>query len=120
MTVLSLMGRLHAGKGNRELKDGAAAFVGPGRDAAAMRLDDGSANRETDTHSVRLAGYERLKQMLGDLGIDSGTGIDHREQCDVVASRHRDGEVAPARRFHRLDRVADEIERDLLYLHLVD
>src|SRR5579871_5903136 len=119
MMVLSFMGRLHVGKRNRELKDGAAAAVGTGRDTAAMRLYDGSANRETDAHSVGLAGDERLKQVLCDLGTDTSAGIHDREQCNVVASHHRDGEVAPARCFHRLHRVPDQIVRDLLDLNLV-
>src|SRR6516225_9127087 len=107
MTVLTLMACLHGRERHREFEDGAAALIGTGRDVATMRFDDGSADRKTYAHSVRLAGYEGLKQMRRDLRADTGAGIRHREERGPTAPRHCDREVAVVCGFHRLDSVPD-------------
>ena len=71
-------------------------------------------------HSQWLCGDERLKELRSDLRRDARSAIGHRyfdksrlrSRCRSTSSR-RSGLI------HRFDRVPDQIEQDLLDLHLV-
>src|SRR5664280_2738956 len=103
-----------------EMEYCSASGIGLHPDSSVMRLDDGARNRQTDAHALTLGRYERLEQLLGDLGRNSRTAVGYADP-DQTAVRRRDGddELARLRRFHRTHRLADQIEQDLLDLHAV-
>src|SRR5579872_1941111 len=87
---------------------------------AAMRLNNGSADREADSHAIRLAGDEWLKQMISDLRTDARPRVRHCEKRKLAVALGVNREFATARRFHRLNGVSNQVKRDLLNLDLVD
>src|SRR5215469_9618251 len=103
-----------------EAKDGAAPWIWPWRDRAAMRFDDGARNRQTDSHALAFGGDEWLKQLIGNLRCDSRAGIRDTDFDHVTGGEGgRNHEFAYRGGLHRVDRVADKIKQDLLNLHLV-
>src|SRR5262245_46933203 len=114
MTVLSFIVRLWFRERQCEFEHRSRALVGTRGDAAAMRLDDGPADRKTDAHSVRLAGYEGLKQLLRNLRCDAGAGVGDEKERIVLLLGDADRQLPPAGGFHRLDGIPDEVQRDLL------
>src|ERR1700690_1990371 len=98
-----------------EMEYCSAGGIGFHPDSSIMRLDDGARNRQADAHAVTLGRDERLKQLPGAVGRDSSTAVGHADP-DQAAVRSGDGddEVARLRRFHRIHRIADQIEQDLL------
>src|SRR5580692_531464 len=104
----------------REREYRAAAGIGPRHDRAAVRLDDGARDRQTDAHALSLGRDERLKQLRADLGRDSRPGIGNADFDHIFAHRQSgDDQFAPFDVFHRIDGVAHQIEQNLLDLHLV-
>src|ERR1017187_10704028 len=103
-----------------EMKYCSAGRIGFHPDSSVMRLDDGARNRQADAHALTLGRDERLKQLLGDLGCYPRAAVGYAD-FDQAVARRRDGddEVAPLRSFHRIHRVTDQIEHDLLDLHAV-
>ncbi len=83
-----------------------------------MGLDDGPADGQADAHAVRLRGHEGLEELLGDLWGDAGSGIRHAHLDQALGGERPrgDGQVAPGDILHGLDRVADQVEQDLLHL----
>src|SRR5215217_7425660 len=104
----------------REAEDGPAAFVRPGPDSPAMRLDDGPRDGQADPHAGALRGDEGLKELPGDFGADAGPGVGDADQRHAaLGGRDAHHKVAPFAPGHRIDRVADEVQDDLLHLDLV-
>src|SRR5437868_239242 len=104
-----------------EAEDRAAARPGIDPDPAAMRLDDGPADRQAQSHALALGGDERLEELRGDLGSKPGSGIGDAHFDRLLAACHGgDLELATLRGFdHGLDGVADQVDQDLLDLDAV-
>src|SRR5262245_50245283 len=66
-------------RAQRKPEDRAAARVWLRPDAAAVRFDDGPANREADTHTFALAGHEWLKQLLRDVRRNAAAGVGYAD-----------------------------------------
>src|SRR5215475_16116029 len=120
-TWLDGMNRLLAGPAQGEAEDGAAARAVLDPDPAAMRLDDGAADREPESHALALGGDEGLEQVRGHLGRQSRPGIGDADLRHVVGRRDG-GDLEPAlacRLDHDLDGVANEVDQHLLDLDAV-
>src|SRR5262252_9895574 len=105
----------------REPKDRSAGGIGLHRDLAAVGLDNGAADRQADTHAVALVGDEGLEELRDQFLRDPGPGVGHAD-CDhfVVADCGGNDELASLRRLHGFDGVAQQVQQNLLNLHLVD
>src|SRR4029077_8605996 len=104
-----------------EAKHRAASLIRLDDDLSAMVFDDGARNRQPDAHSQSLGRDEGLEQLGGNLRRDAEAAVGDADFEQVaIACAARDQQLAPRRLLHRLDRVADEVEQDLLDLHLVD
>src|SRR5262249_25298037 len=104
----------------REAEDRPAGGVGLRVDMAAVGLDDGAGDRQTDPHALTPVGHARLEQLRHHRRRDPRAGVgDADGDHAVLAGSRRNDELAWLRVFHRLDRVAQQIEQDLLDLHLV-
>src|SRR5438132_92256 len=97
-----------------EAEDRAAARPGIDPDPAAMRLDDGPADRQAQLHALALGGDERLEELRGDLGSKPGPCIGDAHFDRLVAVCHGgDLELAAVRAFnHDLDGIADQVVQD--------
>src|SRR5438270_7442924 len=90
-------------------------------DAAAVSLDDRPADGQSDTHAVLLRCDERLEQLFGDRFADSRAGV-----FDAHAHQIRrlpigpDGQASDWSIHHRVDRVADQVDENLLNLDPYD
>src|SRR5437763_6614827 len=83
-------------------------------DSAAMRLDDGPADRQADTHAGLLGRDERLEQLRRHGLADSRASVPDADRDEALRLRGaRDGQRAHRAIDHRLDRVADEIQQHL-------
>src|SRR5579875_1546549 len=112
---------LSAGRRQREGKDRAAARIGGNAKHATMGFDDGAANRQSHAHALRFGCDKGLEQPLGNFGGDAGAGVDHPDFHRAAGvQRGSDLEFALLAALHRLDRIADQIDEDLLQLDFVD
>src|SRR5215831_10414343 len=119
-TWLDGMGRLLARPAQGEAEDGAAARAGLDPDPAAMRLDDGAADREPKSHALALGGDEGLEQVRGHFGRQARPGIGDADLRKVPGGGGCDLEPALARRLdHDFDGVANEVDQHLLDLNAV-
>src|SRR6516162_900837 len=104
-----------------EPKDRSAGGIGLHRDLPAVRLDNGAADRQADTHSLALVGDKGLEELRHQFRRDPGSGIGHADGDHIVVGGcGGDDELASLRRLHGLDRISQQIEQHLLNLHLVD
>src|SRR6478752_514421 len=104
----------------REAKSRAASGVGVRSDVAAMGLDDGAGNRQADAHTMALVGDEGLEQMRSYVRRNPRAGVSNADgEHAILVGGGRNRELAPVRRLHRLDRVPQQVEQNLLNLHLV-
>src|SRR6516162_3329050 len=104
----------------REGEDRTATGIWLLCDCAAMRFDDRARDRQTDPHAMAFGRDKWLKQLIGDLRRDACAGIRDADFDHVIRGRGgRNDEFADRGGLHRVDRVADEIEQDLLNLHLI-
>ena len=72
------------------------------------------------THAVTFRRYEWLEQLFGNLGSNSGAGVDDTDtDVTFVDRRDCDPEIADLRSFHRIHGIADQIEKHLLDLHAI-
>src|ERR1700730_11045112 len=85
-----------------------------------MRLDDRTADREAEPHTVGFCRDEWLEKPIGHLFRKSRPAVGH---CDLyrfaVEQCRRHLELAPFARCHRLERVTHQIDEDLLDLNPV-
>src|SRR5205823_11020519 len=101
----------------RELEYGAPARIRGVRELPAMSLDNRTADPESDPQAGRLGRIERLEDPLRIRGPDARSAVDDtNDQLVFCAVLHLDLErlVIAARLVHCLDRVAREVEHDLL------
>src|SRR5271169_1402779 len=61
----------------RKAENGASPLVRLSPQPAAMRLDDSSADRQANAHSMGLRGHEGLEQLVRHLLRQSRAGIGH-------------------------------------------
>src|SRR4051794_614728 len=104
----------------REAKGRAPSGVGARSDLTAVGLDDGAANRQADTHAMAFVGDERLEQMRRYVRRNPRSGVRDAD-CEhtILVRRGGNCELAPLRGFHGFDGVAQQVEQNLLNLHLV-
>src|SRR6516225_10657260 len=108
----------HSRQGKCE--DRAAGWIWSRRDRTAMRLDDRARYRQAYSHAMAFGGDEWLKQLIGNLRRDSAASISDANFDHVVGGRRGcDDKFARCGGLHCVDRVAHEIEQDLLNLDLV-
>jgi hypothetical protein len=82
---------------------------------------NGAADRQADTHAVAFVGDKGLEELRHQFRRDSGPRVDHADGDHiVVAGRGGNDELASLRRLHRFDGVAQQVQQNLLNLHLVD
>jgi hypothetical protein len=89
---------------------------------AAMALDNRSAHKKTDPHAGWLCGIERVEQLSGARRLEARARVlDTQTRTAVGAARgsHDDLTWVISDSIHRLDRVAKQIDNDLLKLHSV-
>src|SRR6516162_2531288 len=104
-----------------EPKDRSAGGIGLHRDLPAVRLDNGAADRQADTHSLALVGDKGLEELRHQFRRDPGSGVAHADDDHVVVAGCRgDNKLATLRGFHGLDGIAQQVQQHLLDLHLVD
>ena len=99
-----------------------AVIVVRQRNVAAMRLDDRRADRQPETKAVGLGRVERLEQPALLHGMDAGSAILHQyfDGSGSASRAWRPSEpLRDGRRRHRIHRVHDEVEQDLLQLDRV-
>jgi hypothetical protein len=86
-----------------------------------MTLDDGSADREPDAQAVRFGRVIRLENPLNRGRVEAGTRVLNRNDGVRRITHGSNGEIARAvdRTAHRLYRVDDQIEHNLLQLDAV-
>src|SRR6266481_9156017 len=83
-----------------EAEDRAAARPRIDPDPAAMRLDDGPADRQAQSHALALGRDERLEELRGDFGSKPGPGIGDAHFDRLVGVRHGcDLQLATVRAF---------------------
>src|SRR6516164_8512347 len=114
--------RLLSARGpQREAKDRSTAGIGLHRDLSAVGLDNGAADRQADAHAVALVGDKGLEELRHQFLRDSRAGVGHADGDHVVVTDSGgNDELASLRRFHGLDGVAQQVQQNLLDLHLVD
>src|SRR6476659_571837 len=104
----------------REAKGRAAGGVGARSNLSAMGLDNGAGNRQADAHAVAFVGDEGLEQMSRYVRRNPRAGVrDADSEHTVLVGGGRNRELAPLRGFHGFDGVAQQVEQNLLNLHLV-
>src|SRR5262245_38562402 len=104
----------------REAKDRSATRILLHGDPPAVGFDDGAGDRQADAHAMALVGDKGLEELGHHLRGNPGAGIGHADGDHVVVGgcgcNH---ELAPLRCLHRIDGIAQQIDQDLLDLHLV-
>src|SRR5262249_7927800 len=86
-----------------------------------MRVDDPSANRQTQTRSLRLSCYERIKNLFQKVWRDAVTGIRNSDAKDASTLDHAtpDSNSEPTAGSHRFQGVHTEIKEELSQLRSI-
>src|SRR5215216_6782777 len=106
-----------AGDGKRE--GGTWTIVRLCPETAIMSLDDRPADAEPDTHAVALRCVEGVKELVHALGVDAYASIPHADTYATTALPFgSDQQVSRAivHFNHRIGRVAEKVQDDLLEL----
>src|SRR6516225_6063488 len=112
---------LPAGGPHRKPKARSADGIGLHPDLSAVGLDNGAADRQADTHAVALVGDKGLEELRHQFLRDPGPGVGNADGDHiVVAGGGGNDELASLRRLHGLDGIAQQVQQNLLDLHLVD
>ena len=94
--------------------------LGSTDDLAAMAFDDGTRDRQTDSHAVAFGRDERLKQLVGDFRRNARPGIGDKDFHQFAVRPARNQQFPARGLLHGLDRIADQVQQYLLDLDLVD
>src|SRR5437868_12171569 len=106
--------------GQGKAENRSAAGIGFTFQPTTMRLDDRAANRQAETHAVRFCRDERLEEVIGYCFGNAWPAVENRDLDGLIVEQCRPYlEFAPSIPGHRLDRVAHQIDEDLLDLHPV-
>src|SRR5690349_10080658 len=120
MPPLSTAQLLFRNQPQREIEYRSARKVGLGPDASTMSLDNNQTNRKTIAHTLALRGDKGLKELRCNIRSNARAGISDADGYHPGAISHgRYHQVPGWGVMHRLDRITDQIEKDLLYLHLI-
>ena len=87
-----------------------------------MRLDNGSADREPNAHTVVLRTVERFEEPVSGIGSKADAGISHDKPNVLVTIPFRSNEQLPRSIFnflHRVDGIAKQIDDHLLKLYAI-
>ena len=103
-----------------EAEHRAAAGAALGSDFPTMRLDNGTADRQSYAHPIGLRRHEWLEQPCLHQLRQSGSGIGHADLDHATCACRGNRQFALRRAVHRLRGVAHEVQQNLLDLHLVD
>src|SRR6476661_8656445 len=104
----------------REAKGRAAGGVGARSNLSTMGLDNGAGNRQADAQALAFVGDEGLEQMSRYVRRNPRAGVrDADSEHAILVGGGRNRELAPGRRLHRLDGIPQQVEQNLLNLHLV-
>ena len=91
------------------------------RERSAMRLDDRTTDREPHSHAACLGRHEGIEDSADHIRADAAAGVFDADRNPAIAGHRGHGE--PPRRLldavHRLDRVRNEIAKNLLQLGCV-
>src|SRR5882724_7677431 len=119
----SSWGGLHMGhdrSGQGELKRCTAPGSAGGPQAAAMRLDDRTADGQPHTSPVIFGRKECIEDLFRLLRGKSHTGITDRDQQLSIAGFRTDGKLTSASHsLHGIDAVEHEVHEYLMQLHTV-
>src|SRR5437763_7101670 len=106
---------------HREAKHRATPLVRLHGDLAAVVFDDRARDRQADSHPVALGRHERMKELRRNLRRDAGAAVGDTDFQQLAVMRAAcDQHFAAFRLLHGLDGIANQVQQDLLYLHLVD
>src|SRR5271156_5408198 len=113
------MRRIFAGQ--REMKGCAAAGVRGDPQAAAVRLDDRPADRESHAGALWFRGKEWVEDLLRLFWLESRAGIANRDQeLTLLILLRLDGKfTSSAHVLHGIDAIEHEIHKNLLQLNPV-
>src|SRR5713101_9720542 len=107
----------------RELEDGSPWLVRHRPEAATMGDHDRAADGESHSHPVDLGGEKRIEYAFHRLGLKAPPRVADFDE-DLTRPLHPGGNRQLPRRdarlAHRIDRVEDEVQHDLLKLDPVD
>src|SRR6266516_4465268 len=111
---------LFADRAKREVENRTSLRVGLQPDLPAVRLDDRPRDRKADAHSLALGGDEWLEQLRRDFLGNSRPGVGNADRDHVVIGRAGgNDQLAAMRCLHGVDRIAYQVDQDLLHLHPV-
>src|ERR1700722_4999459 len=103
-----------------EAKEGSAFGVRFELEAAAVRLDNRAADRQAHAHTTALGGYEWLKNVVSNIGVDAGSAVGDGEFDQVGTSkRGRQVKLTAVRPDHGIQRIAHEVDQDLLNVNSI-
>src|SRR5262245_22779058 len=81
-----------------EAKDGPPAGIAFDRDPPAMGLDNGTTDRQTDPHPMRLLGDKGLEQLRHAFRCNTRSGISHIDGDHIIVlGRRRDNKLTHVR-----------------------
>jgi hypothetical protein len=87
-----------------------------------VALDNRPADRQTDAHAVRLGRVERFEQFLDGRRIDACSGVAYLQPDGAIALEfrpHQEGSGPVFDAVHRVSRVEEQVQDDLLQLNAV-
>ena len=87
-----------------------------------MRFNDRAANRQSHSHTVGLCGEELAEYPIGVVRVNTGASIfdcDQHIPGTVDCGLDTQNSVSILDRLHCINGIANEIENNLLHLHLV-
>ena len=91
--------------------------------ASAMRFHDGSTDRKAESQAILLCRCERIEQATCQFALDARSIVQHADldarRRGLLARHDMNVPMRLARRGDRIHGVMDEIEHDLLQLHLI-
>src|SRR5215471_15971999 len=104
-----------------EAKNRSTAGIGLHRDLSTVGLDNGAADRQADTHAVTFVGDKGLEELRHQLRRDPGPRVGNADGDHVVvAGGGGNNKLASLRGLHGLDGISEQVQQNLLNLHLVD
>src|SRR5689334_17386040 len=106
------------------MKTGATFGVILSPDGAIVPPDNGFADRKTKPQTLLFGGKKRLEQFLGHPRLKAAAGVRYAEMIGAtgpIRAVSRYGQSAPllSLRFDGVDRIHDQVEKQLLKLNFV-
>src|SRR5882724_8753038 len=102
-----------------EVKGGTPSGVGCCPQAAAVRLHNGTADRESHPAALGFGCKKSIEDMVRFIRRQSHTGVTDRDQQLTLVARSRSHDKLAACVPHRLDAIKHQVHEHLLQLHAV-